>query len=143
MSPSGFPSEAPDAIPAAAAAPCPPHAGSGLARPALALRHVPSQRPASLSAGRFGRGRSSGCHGRPTGPSRLYRWEIFSGPRRRMSARLKHQGCLFRNEWARLLQVIKLLKACIRAAITCQGICMKSIAAAHLSVQITFHRPIH
>lgn len=129
--------------PAAAAAPCPPHAGSGLARPALVPRHVLSRRPALLSAGCFRRGRSSGCSGRRAGPSRFYRLEIFSGPRRGMSARLKHQGCLFRNERARLLQVIKLLKACIRAAITCQGICMKSIAAAHLSVHFTFHRPIH
>lgn len=39
-----------------------------------------------------------------------------------------------------VIQVIRLLKARIKASITCQGICMKSIAAAHLSFLITFHR---
>lgn len=34
----------------------------------------------------------------------------------------------------------KLLKARMKASITCQGICMKSIAAAHLSFLITFHQ---
>lgn len=102
--------------------------------------HVLSRRPALLSAGHSRHGCSSGCSGRRARPSRFYCLGIFSGSRRRISIRLKHQGCLSQNERVWLLQVIKLLKACIRASITCQGICMKSIAAAHLSVWITFHR---
>lgn len=53
---------------------------------------------------------------------------------------LKPWAVSSQNESVWLFQVIRLLKARIKASITCQGICMKSIAAAHLSFLITFHQ---